>query len=280
MKQGRPTVSGKTLLYGLLADPVDHLQTPAAFAELLDRRGFDATFIPLHVCSADLPAAVEGLRSIQNCLGFCVSIPHKTEVARLCDKLLPNAQACCAVNGVRFDNNRRLVGETFDGLGMVRAISRQRKLDKNTKVLLLGAGGVGSAIGIAMALEGIGRLMIWNRTERKANDLASAVRNVAPNCNVDSNFGFKFRDFDIVINATSLGLNGLGAPPVEVTRLAEHALVAEVIMKPEHTPFILAAQERGLDIVQGRKILTQQLETVADYLGITPLQNRSNGLGR
>ena len=67
--------------------------------------------------------------------------------AELCDELLPNAQACGVVNGVRIDPDGRLIGETFDGIGMIKAIGEQRELDANTRVLLVGAGGVSENYG-------------------------------------------------------------------------------------------------------------------------------------
>lgn len=69
MKQSSPSISGKTRLYGLFADPVDHLQTPAVFNELLDRRGVDGVFMPIHVAGGNLVAAMSGLRHFQNCRG-------------------------------------------------------------------------------------------------------------------------------------------------------------------------------------------------------------------
>ena len=269
MKQDRPPISGRTRLYGLFADPVEHLQTPAVLNELLNRRGVDAVFVPLHVAPEHLAAAVSGMRHLRNFAGFGVSIPHKAEAAGLCDELLPNAGACGVVNTVRIDLDGRLIGESFDGVGMVKAIKRQRVLDADTRVLQIGAGGVGRAIAVAMALAGVGYLAIANRTRSKADDLAHTVRRAAPACVAESGSAFDPADFDIVVNATSLGLNGQGPMPIEVSRVSGTALVAEVVMVPEVTPMLHAALERGLGVVNGREMLIQQVETIADFLGMT-----------
>jgi shikimate dehydrogenase len=225
MQQSRPPISGKTRFYGVFADPVEHLQAPAVLNALLDRRGVDAIFIPLHVTAEHLTVTVAGMRHLRNFAGYGVSMPHKSMAARLCDALLPNAQACGVVNNIRVDADGRWIGEILDGVGMVRAITAQRALDANSRVLLVGA--------------------------------------------VEARNAFDPAPFDIVINATSLGLNGQGPLPVEVARVSETALVAEVVMAPEVTPLLQAAQTRGLGIVRGREMLTQQLAAIVDFFGMT-----------
>ncbi len=269
MQQRRPPLSGKTRFYGLFADPVEHVQAPAVLNDLFDRRGVDAIFLPLHVTAENLAATVAGMRHLRNFAGYGVGIPHKPMAARLCDELLPNATACGVVNNIRVDVHGRWIGETLDGVGMVRAITAQRALDANARVLLVGAGGVGRAIAVALALAGIGSLAIANRTLAKAEDLAHTVQQAAPACAVEAGNAFDPAPFDIVINATVLGLNGQGPLPVDVSRISATALVAEVVMVPELTPLLQAAQTRGLGIIPGREMLTQQLEAIADFFGIT-----------
>lgn len=269
MQQSHPPISGKTRLYGLFADPVDHLQTPAVLNGLLAQRGVDAVVLPLHVTAEHLATTVAGMRHLCNFAGYAVSIPHKPMAARLCDELLPNARACGVVNVIRVDPDGRWIGETLDGVGMVKALAAQRPLDATTKVLLVGAGGVGRAIAVALALAGVGSLVITNRTQAKAEALADTVRRAAPTCAVEARRTVDPAAFDIVINATSLGLNGQGPLPVEISQVSGTALVAEVVMVPERTPLLQAAQTRGLAIVPGREMLTQQVEAAMDFLGMT-----------
>jgi shikimate dehydrogenase len=269
MQQSRPPISGKTRLYGVFADPVDHLQAPAVLNALLDQRGVDAVVVALHVLAEHFATAVAGMRHLRNFAGYGVSIPHKPMAGRLCDELLPNARACGVVNVIRIAPDGRWVGETFDGVGMVKALAAQRTLDTNTRVLVVGAGGVGRAIAVALALAGVGYLAIVNRTQAKAEDLAHTVRRAAPACAVEAGSTVDPAAFDIVINATSLGLHGQGPLPVEVARVSRRALVAEVVMGPELTPLLQAAQARGLGIVRGREMQTQQVEDMADFFGWT-----------
>lgn len=269
MQQSRPPISGKTRLYGVFADPVDHLRAPAVLNALLDQRGVDAVFVALHVSAEHFATAVAGMRHLRNFAGYGISIPHKAMAGRLCDELLANARACGVVNVIRIAPDGRWVGETFDGVGMVKALAAQRTLDTNTRVLVVGAGGVGRAIAVALALAGVGYLAIVNRTQAKAEDLVHTVQCAAPACAVEAGSAVDPAAFDIVINATSLGLNGQGPLPFEVARVSRRALVAEVVMVPELTPLLRAAQARGLGIVRGREMQTLQVEAMADFFGWT-----------
>jgi len=173
------------------------------------------------------------------------------------------------VNVIRVAPDGRWIGETLDGIGMVKALQTQRTLDAHTRVLLVGAGGVGRAIAVALALAGVGSLVIANRTQAKAEDGADTVRRAAPTCTAEAGSAVDPSAFDIVINATSLGLNGQGPLPIEVSRVSGTTLVAEVVMVPDLTPLLQAAQTRGLGIVRGREMMTQQVEAAVDFLGMT-----------
>lgn len=272
MSQGCPPISTTTRLYGHFAYQIDHRPQPVAnlVNTLLDQRGVDALWMPLQVTPEHFAAAVTGLRHLRDFVGFTVTMPHKVTAASLCDVLLPNAQACGSVNAARFESDGRLIGETFDGVAMVQAIRAHRTLDATTRVLLVGAGGVGQAIGVALGLAGVGAITIANRTQAKADALVQKVRHVAPDCAVETQAAFDPADFDIVINATSLGhATGQGPLPIEVARVSETALVADVISVPEYTPLLRAAQARGLDILRGMEMFAPQAEILANFLGMT-----------
>jgi shikimate dehydrogenase len=269
MTHGRPPISGTTRFLGIFADPIDHVRTPAVFNAFFDQHGIDAVFVPLHVTPDHLEAAMRGMRHIANLAGYTLTIPHKITAMRHCDVLLPRALACGAVNAVRVDPDGRLVGDNYDGLGMVAAIATQRRLEATTRALLVGAGGAGRAIAVALASAGVGFLAIANRTRHKADDLAHAVRQVAPACEVETGTAFDPAPFDLVINATSLGLHGHGDLPIDVTRLSTASLVADAVMMPDMTPLLHAARERGLGIVRGADMLLHQIPGMAEFFGVT-----------
>jgi len=269
MEYSHPPISGSTRLIGLFADPVEHLQAPQFLNQQYAERGIDAVCVPLHVTAEHLAATVAGMRHLRNFDGYGVTIPHKPTIASLCDELMPNAQACGVVNSIRVDPDGRWIGETLDGVGMAIAIKAQRTFDTNTRVLVVGAGGVGRAISVALALAGVGHLTITNRTLAKAEDLAQTLRRAAPKCVVESGSTCDPATFDIVINATSLGLNGQGPLPLDVSQVSVTALVAEVVMVPEITPLLQEAQTRGIDIVRGHEMMIPQFEAGMEFFGMT-----------
>lgn len=195
-------------------------------------------------------------------------MPHKTAVATLCDELLPNAQACGVVNAVRINADGRMIGEAFDGVGMVKAIAAHRSLAGDTRVLMVGAGGVARAIAVALGLAGIGHLAIVNRTPANADALADIVRRVAPACKFETSTLRDPAGFDIAINATPLGVNDDDPLPIDVSRISADASVVEVVAMPPRTRLLEAATARGLTVVPGNAMMLPQLELVADFLGI------------
>ena len=159
---------------------------PGVFNALLAQRGIDAVIVPLHVAAEHLATTVTGMRHLRNFAGYGVSMPHKEMAASLCDELLPHARACGVVNHIRVDSDGRWIGETFDGVGLVKALQAQCPLDAHTRVLLVGAGGTGRAIAVALALAGVGSLVITNRTQAKAEEVATTVRRAVPTCAVEA----------------------------------------------------------------------------------------------
>ncbi len=258
------TFSGKTKYFGLLADPVEHVRAPTIFLEKFETLGLDAAYIPLQVSAEHFAAVTMALRDLKNFHGYGVTMPHKETAATICDELLPNAKACGVVNNIRVESDGRWVGESLDGVGMVRGIQAERPIDKNTSVLVVGAGGTGRQIAVALALAGAGRIALANRTVAKAEKLAATVRSVAPSSDVDYAAAFDPEAFDIVINATSLGLKSGDPLPVDPSRLSDHAVVAEVVMNPANTPLLERARERGLTTVPGRAMMDHQLELIIE----------------
>src|SRR5262245_33146330 len=125
MQPGRPPVSTTTRLYLFLhAMEQRPVAVPALFNAMFDQRGVDAIFMPLQVAPERLAAAIAGLRQLRDFAGFCVTMPHKAAVAKLCDELLPNAQACGVVNAVRIGVDGRMIGETSMASGWSRPLQR------------------------------------------------------------------------------------------------------------------------------------------------------------
>ena len=114
-------INSKTKLFGVLADPIDHVRAPDIYNEngYIIKKSIND---PIHVKQENLMSTIDGLRSLSNFYGFCVTIPHKVDVAKYCDILLPNAEMIGAVNVAYFNKKRELIGNNFDGDGFISGL--------------------------------------------------------------------------------------------------------------------------------------------------------------
>lgn len=257
-------ISGKTRVVVHLTYPAKHLRTPEFFNPLLEQMGHDAVLVPWEVSPDHLATAWQGLRGIENLAGVIVTVPHKLEVAALCDELHGVAKILNVCNVARRLPDGRFIGCMFDGEGFVQGLKQQGHDLNHKRVLLLGAGG--AAIGIAHALlaENIQALVISNRTPAKAQALAHELQ---PLSGTPVTAGpADASGFDLVINGTALGLNAHDPLPLPIETLAPGTVVADVVMNPDITPLLSAAAERGCHIHKGAHMITGQLTLLAEFL--------------
>ena len=161
-------ITGRTRVYGILADPIYHVKAPAVMGALFARHGVDGVLVPLHVTADGLAAVMDGLRHLRNFGGFIATVPHKTTMTGLCDALTREAEQIGAVNCVRREADGRMIGTMLDGIGFVEALRASGLEPRGRNAALAGAGGAASAIAFALAEAGVARLTILNRTAGRA----------------------------------------------------------------------------------------------------------------
>lgn len=260
-------ITGTTRVWGILADPIHHVKTPQALNPMMAARGVDGVMVPMHVGAGELAAVVGAIRHVRNLGGFIVTVPHKTAVVALCDEASETARRVGAANCVRREADGRLVADMLDGKGFVAGLKREGIDPKGMGVLLAGAGGAANAIAFALAEAGVKRLAIANRTKAKSDDLAARLSKAFPALPVTTEPG-GVGGYDLVVNATSLGLSEGDPLPVDATGLTSGQTVAEVIMQPAETALMAAARARGCHVHPGKPMLECQLDLMADFLGM------------
>lgn len=258
-------ISGSTRLYGLVGDPLKSAKSPELLNRLFSEQGVDAACIPLVVTAPDLPAFVAGARATRNLSGVLVTMPHKQRMLEFVDELLPSARQVGAVNVIRCDDDGRWVGAMFDGLGCVLGMQWEGHQPSGKTVLLLGAGGAGRAIAFAVAEAGARSVAIFDVDERRAEDLARSVA-AATGCKTAVGPPDPHQ-FEIVINATGLGMKAGDALPVDPHRLDPASLVVDIVNSPEPTPLRRAAQARGCSTQDGRPMHEGQAVHALRFLG-------------
>lgn len=260
-------ITGSTRLYGIVADPVSQVKTPQTMRKVFDKRGTDGVLVPMHVAPESLPVFVQALRGVLNFGGMIATVPHKTAMVDLCDDITPAARLVGAVNIVRRNADGSLSGDILDGQGFVGGLRQSGIEPKGLRVLLCGAGGAAKAIAFALADAGVARLDLFNRTQSKAQDIITRLQTVYPTVPMAA-VGANPAGYDLVVNATSLGMRPDDAMPLDVSGLSPSQTVAEIIMTPAWTPLLLAAQAKGCRIQFGLPMLECQIELMADFMGV------------
>jgi shikimate dehydrogenase len=260
-------ITGRTRVYVHLAHPSAHVRTPQTFNRAFSERRIDAVAVSIDVAPDDLPSLLRGLKGWRNLGGIGVTMPHKERIAALCDEVVGIAGLVGAVNAIRREPDGRLVGANTDGSGFLAGLQRAGYDPAGKRVLLVGVGGAGTAIAFSLAQAGAGELTLANRTPAKAEAIAAKVAHAFP----DTKTSVGTPDpagFDMVINATSLGMHPGDALPLDVSRLTPGTLVAEIIMRPERTALVEEAEGRGCRVHPGLPMLTGQIDEVIAFLGL------------
>lgn len=260
-----PHITGKTRLYGLVGDPLTAAKSPQLLNQLFTEQRVDAVCVPFWVNAANLSAFVSGARAMGNLSGMLVTMPHKQRMLALVDELDPTARQVGALNVIRCESDGRWVGAIFDGVGCVLGMQWEGNHPANKSVLLVGAGGAGSAIAFAVAAAGASNLIISDVDEDRAGDLAASVA-AKTGCDAHSGPPDPQR-FEVVINATPLGMRANDAMPVDPERLAPGAIVVDIINAAEPTPLRRAAQARGCRTQDGGPMHQGQAFYALRFLG-------------
>lgn len=261
-----PWVTGTTQLFATIAHPTDHVRAPMVFNSLFAERGLDRVMVPMDVPPEALEGTITALRGMTNFRGMAVTIPHKMAIAALCDSLGPEAELTGAVNAVRFDPDGSMHGDNFDGAGFVAGLRQQGRDPAGQDILMLGAGGAARAIALALCTAGVGRLRIFNRTVEKAAAIVAGLAELGGHQQAEVAENHDGSDVDMIVNTTSLGLHQGDALPLALDNVGSDTLIAEIIMLPERTEWLAAAEARGLTTHYGRHMLDCQIDLIGGFI--------------
>ena len=261
----RMGIDGHTRFVAHLAHPAGHLRTPPLFNARCAEREINMVLIPWDVAPDSLVRVVDGLRAVRNCAGMIVTIPHKANVVACCDRLEGVATELRVVNVIRRETDGTLVGRLHDGEGFVDGLRSQGIETAGKRVLVLGAGGAGTAIADALAASGTERLVIANRKRQRAEELVARLRVLYPGQSIETGDA-DGRGFDLIANATSVGLDGDPGIPIPPETIDAGCVVAEAVMKPAITPLLRAAQARGARIHLGEHMIFAQIDHFLQFL--------------
>lgn len=257
--------TGHTHLFAIIGHPIAHVRASEFINPRFEQAKRDGFIIPFDIAPADLETVLPSLKRIANLKGFIVTIPHKPAMADLCDELGPAGKMIGAVNTVRIKQDGRLIGDMFDGLGLVEGARANGMEPMHKNALMIGCGGAGRAIAFALVQAGVKSLTLFNRTETRAQELASEIKKHIPSANVQSGAP-DATGHDLIIQATSLGLHDEDDLPLDPNTLEEGADFIDIISVRD-TPIMGHATRRGLNVIGGRPMVDHQISAQIDFLG-------------
>lgn len=249
---------------GIIGYPLGHTLSPALHQPALDHLGIDATFEVWATPPDELPARIQSLRE-PDCLGCCVTVPHKQAVMPMLDGLEDTARGIGAVNWIA-NANGRLTGHNTDAPGFLRSLREEAGFDAaGCSAVVFGAGGAARAVVYALRTGGCAKLTVANRTLERAQALATAMTGGRFRPLASSLAKDELADCvpyaELLVNATSMGMAGgpaPGATPVTADLISSRALAYDVVYAPPLTPFLREAERAGGRTAGGLSMLLYQ----------------------
>lgn len=257
-------LNGSTRVHFIVGDPIAQVKSPSGVTEAFEARGHNALCVPAHVAPDDLLVWLAGTSRARNVDGIIVTVPHKFAVFDLCATTSDRARFLKTVNTMRRNADGTWHGDMFDGMGFVSAMQAHGTQPAGKRALLVGAGGAGSAIAHALVVAGVSLLAIHDEDIARRDTLVTRLDGLQ---GVPVQAGSADpRGFDIVLNATPIGMKDGDPIPVDVSGLAPHMHVGCVITVPAETKLIAAARAQGCVTQTGADMFGQVRDLMVDFL--------------
>src|ERR1700722_231652 len=259
-------ISGNPTLIAHVGYPTHSFKSPLIYNPWFEKNGIDAVVVPMGVKAEEYPEFFRYLFKMTNIRGALITMPHKVTTVRLVDEVTPTVQIAGAANAVLLREDGTLLGDQFDGAGFVRGVERKGFPLAGKRALVVGNGGVGSAIAASIAAAGVAALGLFDPSKESSEALAARIDEHYPEIRLDTGSSDP-EGYDIVVNATPLGMNDSDPLPMDVDRISPDTFVGEVVMKQQITPFLQAAIDKGCRVQVGTDMLFEQIPAYLEFFG-------------
>jgi shikimate dehydrogenase len=259
-------INGHTELIAHVGWPTHAFKAPMIYNPYFESIGVNAVVVPMGCRPEDFPQLLRSIFRLENIRGALITMPHKVSVVELVDEVTATVKVAGSCNAVKRLDDGRLVGDMFDGEGFVRGLKRKGLDLRGARALVVGAGGVGSAIAASLAAAGIGALALYDIQPEIADALAARLQAHYPAVAVQTG-GKDPAGLELVVNATPLGMNPGDPLPIDMDRLDARCFVGEVVMKAEQTAFLQAARARGCRVQVGTDMLFEMIPAYLEFFG-------------
>ncbi len=263
----------------VIGDPIEHSLSPLVHGGVMEALEIPCAYEKVQVKKGGLPEFLSYAKKT-GITGFNLTMPHKVDIIPYLDEMDAEAQVFDSVNTVKIKDGK-LFGHNTDALGYVMSLQTKGYTIQNSRVVILGAGGVVRTLSLKFAKDGAKEIKICNRTMEKAEEIANSVHaktGVPVFCDGFSVDGITkaCRECDVLVNATPLGMHGVSREFEDLSFLEvlpKDALVSDLIYNPDRTKLLTKADELGFKTINGLGMLIYQ-GILADEIYLEKVLNR------
>jgi shikimate dehydrogenase len=257
-------VNGKTRVYAIVGDPIEQVRSPEMVTWEMQKRDHNAVLIPMHIARDEFDTVMPHIMRMRNLDGLIFTIPFKAQAIALAKTLGPQASQIGAINALKKHSNGAWSGEIFDGIGCVKAFKQRGITLQDKRLQLIGLGGAGSAICVALAYEKPKLLRLFDINAQTTERMAKMVNTISPQTVVEVGLPLA-EGIDILLNASPVGMLSDARLPLAVQQFKKELIVFDAIVMPENTPLLSLAQDCGCQVVRGREMMLGQISKIVDY---------------
>jgi shikimate dehydrogenase len=257
-------LSGETRLFPIIGEPIIYVQSPRRLTSGFEARGHNGICIPMQVSAADLEAVMRGLTHTPNVDGLLITMPHKFTCFAHCATSSATAKLFGVVSVMRRNADGSWHGDMLDGQAFVNAQIDEGAQPNGARVLLVGAGGAGSAIALALLEAGVRELVIHDAGEGRTAKLIGLLSDIGRgrvNAGPPDPTGC-----DMVCNATPMGMADGDPLPVAAHLLKSSMFVGDVIAGHGVTPFLQTARTAGCKTANGDQMVEAVQTVMLDFM--------------
>jgi shikimate dehydrogenase len=257
-------LSGATRLFPIIGDPIRHVQSPVWLTRTFAERGHDGICVPMQVPEGELDAVMAGLTATPNVDGILVTMPHKHAAFTYCSTSTDRAGRSGVVSVMRRNPDGTWHGDMLDGLAFVKAQQDHGATIHGSRALLVGTGSAGSAIAVALIEAGVRELVVHDADLSRVDgllDLLEGMDRGRARAGTADPTGF-----NLVLNATPLGMGDKDPLPVDRSLLTSSMFVGDVVSGHGTTPLIAAARSVGCGTATGEHMVEAVQDLMADFM--------------
>lgn len=257
-------LNGRTRLYPLLGDPIIYARSPDWLSKHMAKRGMNMISLPMEVPEGNLEAVMNGLAATMNVDGLSLTMPHKTAGYDYCATVTETSRMLGVISAIRRNKDGSWHGHTTDGDAFTKAQIDNGATVEGARVLVLGCGGAGSAIAISMLDAGAKEVVVTDTDAARAEKLAEMLKEKAGDrISAGPN---NLKGFDLVCNATPMGMDDNDPLPIDPDQLESSMFVGDVVAGHGETALIKAAKAAGCRTADGDAMVVAVLDVMCDFL--------------